>query len=705
MKEFLIRIRTLFGRQGADEASKALDETGQSATRAGGDIDEAAEASRNLNLAAGQAADSLDRTAHSARDAGQATREASAQANPGPFRRFFDGIRDGANRSVTAMNGLLRATRGLLALAGIGGVGMMTRSMMNLAESIERNAQVTGLTTREWQRLEFAATQNKASADDLREALHQLNLRAMQNAEAFEKWGISTRDANGEQRESIAILRDIADRMQNAATAGERAALANETMERTGRRLIPLLQQGGKALDEWGDKAEQAGQVMDDQTIRRLNDAKDAWAAFGTQVTITSGEVLMGINDLNKALQGRGLEPEQQAAIDARKQAEDDIVAIYEKQMDGIARTMGMTTRGLILSQKRAEIEARTNAILNEQTEERLRQQRLNEEAAAEAARLAAIEADLAEDAKQRARQAEIHAMFADAEAEAMYQQLSDAEKLLEIERRIAEVRDAALLEADIEAAQTLLVLEREREEVVRSIAEAKERAADAAERETERRRSAVETLVEDYRIMQARAAGQNELADKLAREARVRREVRRIVEETGLEEAQVEAFVRRRLEYERQIADQKKRQTDETKRQQSEEERLMEIARGDLEGRTAAGRDARRTLVERGVLSRNAAEATRQLTSGGGPSPQGPSPSFQGNQVNHGLPGSVAKAPDTSALTAGIARSARSEEQLFAAYESSIQAVLTALESKDSVQASIVRRLERLETTVKRNR
>lgn len=625
--KFLIEIISRFRRDGAKDAQSEIRKVGDEAEEAASDAEILKNALNETN------SPGIKKAQQEVRKVGTETKKAGAQANPGPFGKFFRGIQSGAKNSVQSISRLSGELKGLLAFAGIGGIGMLTRSVTNLAEETQKGAQLTGLTTREWQRSVFAAKQNKATADDLQEALHQLNRRAEQMPEAFEKWGIATRDSNGEQRETLDILRDIADRMQAAGTAGERAAMGSDLMEGAGKRLIPLLRQGSDAFDAFGDMAEDAGQVMEGKLIRQLNEANDALSAFGTRATITAGTVVGKVHDMaagvGEAIGGIAFGGTTEAEFDdinARKQA----IRELEKETDHTRLALtgdmpiplfGGDDKRRQVAEAQEAVEKRVQEILNEQTRAKLEQAKADEDAQAAAARLAeekAIHENIATARKQ----------FAAQEAQRAEDRLSDAEKLARLEERIAAAKHAALMQGDLEAAQTAISLTDKRLQLEQQIAEAKETEAQAErerqqaeeerqQAEKERQQAQAQNLADleaEHRILEARAAGNDQHADQLEHQQKLRREAQRIQEQTGVKEEQARQIAARRLDLEKQIAAAKKDSTEETKKQQTEEERLLEIARRDIEGRTVAGREARSKLQESGHISRNQTDAIRQL-------------------------------------------------------------------------------------------
>ena len=70
-------------------------------------------------------------------------------------------------------------------------------------------------------------------------------------SESYEALGISVRDSDGNLKSSEILLGDIADRFSNMPNGATKAALAMEIFGRSGAQLIPMLNEGRDALEEW----------------------------------------------------------------------------------------------------------------------------------------------------------------------------------------------------------------------------------------------------------------------------------------------------------------------------------------------------------------------------------------------------------------------------------------------------------------------
>jgi hypothetical protein len=121
--------------------------------------------------------------------------------------------------------------------------------------SINAAAKITGQSFEGIQKLDEAARSAGVDVDTTNAALERLNVNVGKArteggaaAKAFERWGIAIAGKDNGQ-----IISEIADRMKSMADPAQRAAMAVELMGKTGKDLIPLLENGAKAMQAMGN--------------------------------------------------------------------------------------------------------------------------------------------------------------------------------------------------------------------------------------------------------------------------------------------------------------------------------------------------------------------------------------------------------------------------------------------------------------------
>lgn len=179
---------------------------------------------------------------------------------------------------------------GLVAAVGansIAGLARVAKAALDAAGGMGELAAQTGVTTRDLQILQFAATQSGAEFGTLSSALSQFARRVgeaaagnKQMAEDFQRMGLSLTNSEGQLRTSMELFEALADRVQEAGSTQEQMRIATEALGRSGGQLLPILQGGAEAVREFGEKMEAAGLIMSGQMIAKADQTSDAMAVL-----------------------------------------------------------------------------------------------------------------------------------------------------------------------------------------------------------------------------------------------------------------------------------------------------------------------------------------------------------------------------------------------------------------------------------------
>ena len=185
-------------------------------------------------------------------------------------------------------------------------VGAVSRAL-DYVSSLGEVAQQLGVTTDALQEYRYAASQAGLSQEEMDMALSQLTRRigeaesgTKSQAEAFEKLGISVKDANGNIIDAGSAIPMIADALQKIESPAERAAILMDLFGRSGQKLEPLLAGGSKAVNGLRDAAHELGIVLSSEQIQKADDAADKLGAvkqvmearFAGVVADNSGAIL-----------------------------------------------------------------------------------------------------------------------------------------------------------------------------------------------------------------------------------------------------------------------------------------------------------------------------------------------------------------------------------------------------------------------------
>ena len=219
-------------------------------------------------------------------------------------QRTIEGTFAGIQRNATRMLGLI-------------GVGVsaqvftrMISDSLQLAETMVDTADRVGFTVEQLQELRFAADQNGSSARTLDMALQRFSRRTGEAAQGTGELnqtiidlGIELRNADGTMRDSYDILLDYADAIQNAESDQEALRLAFKAFDSEGAQLVTLMRQGRDGVQEFGQRAREASQVMGNDLARN---AAEANRVLRETRGIISGEFNQAVAENAEAIRDMG---------------------------------------------------------------------------------------------------------------------------------------------------------------------------------------------------------------------------------------------------------------------------------------------------------------------------------------------------------------------------------------------------------------
>ena len=215
---------------------------------------------------------------------------------------------DNAKRTVTsAVDGMNK----VLATIGVGisvaGIANMVKSVADAGDKLNDLSKITGLTVNELGGLEKQAKLNGTTMDAVAKAVGQMSKQLYNDADAFKALGIATREADGTLRNANQVLLDVSERFSKIQDGAAKSAIANQIFGKSGRELIPLLNEGSQKLIE----AANAHQKYSGWT----NQSAEQADLFNDQLTILQGRIagvktrfisdlLPGLNNIISAFVG-----------------------------------------------------------------------------------------------------------------------------------------------------------------------------------------------------------------------------------------------------------------------------------------------------------------------------------------------------------------------------------------------------------------
>ena len=194
-----------------------------------------------------------------------------------------------------------------LAAALVGAVAIT----LEAAGAATEGAAKLGLTTEQYQELEYAAAQAGVPMETLSQALAKQSVMAQKAADgdeaaaaAFEALGVSVTDANGQMKSSAQIMAETADALAAIEDPTKRAALATAVYGESAAKLLPLLGEGSGAMAAMSEEARALGIIMSAEDVAAAD-------ALGDSI-----DTLMGVVKGLAFAVGTTLVPYLQDAVD-----------------------------------------------------------------------------------------------------------------------------------------------------------------------------------------------------------------------------------------------------------------------------------------------------------------------------------------------------------------------------------------------------
>jgi len=186
-----------------------------------------------------------------------------------------------AAKAQSGFAGGLGNIKGALAGLGlgvsIGGMAAFVKHAIDAADETGKLAQKTGLASEQVAGLQLAFQQAGAS-DDFQNSISKLAKNAADGSKAFEAMGITVKGSDGNLKSTRDLLGEVANKFSGYRDSAEKTALAQELFGKSGANLIPLLNAGGQALDDYDKMAQKLGLTLSDEATKnaeKFNDTID----------------------------------------------------------------------------------------------------------------------------------------------------------------------------------------------------------------------------------------------------------------------------------------------------------------------------------------------------------------------------------------------------------------------------------------------
>ena len=198
-----------------------------------------------------------------------------------------DGAGQKIERSFAGASAALRAFAPIVGGLSVAALASFVKGAVDSVGALGEQAEQLGISTRALQVYQFAASQAGVKQEQLESGVSiftaAIGKAAEGNTEAvrsFQKLGIGILDVNGKLRASEDILADVAEAISREGDAATRAAIAKDLFGKSGQKLLTILSQGRAGLQAWNDELVRSGRMLDEETIKKADEAADKIAAL-----------------------------------------------------------------------------------------------------------------------------------------------------------------------------------------------------------------------------------------------------------------------------------------------------------------------------------------------------------------------------------------------------------------------------------------
>lgn len=174
------------------------------------------------------------------------TLEIQLLANMARLQKDMDQAKRTVSGTVDSMNRVLGTIGVGVSIAGI---ASMIKSVVDTGDRLNDLRKITGLTVNELGGLDKQAKLNGTNLDSVARAIGVMSKNMYTGIDAFKLLGIATKDADGNLRNTNQVLLEVSDRFSRMQDGAQKAALANQIFGKSGRELIPLLNEGRGSLE------------------------------------------------------------------------------------------------------------------------------------------------------------------------------------------------------------------------------------------------------------------------------------------------------------------------------------------------------------------------------------------------------------------------------------------------------------------------
>lgn len=179
-------------------------------------------------------------------------------------------VADGAQKIADKTKAVSAA--GAAVAASLIGMGM---GAISAADDLATLSARTGISTDTLQKFKFAEDMVDVSTEELAGAFSKMKINMEKNPEAFDALGVAVKDADGNFRDLESVFYDSVAALAQIEDGTQRDLTAMDLFGKGADTLATIIDDGGEGLKAYGEKAEEMGLILSEDTIGKLTATGD----------------------------------------------------------------------------------------------------------------------------------------------------------------------------------------------------------------------------------------------------------------------------------------------------------------------------------------------------------------------------------------------------------------------------------------------
>jgi hypothetical protein len=225
----------------------------------------------------------------------------TAKINPVKFdiratdktKNAFRSVQGSMRATKAAMAGVVKSLfsmkAGFVLLAGVTGIGLLVRASLKATDELGKMSKTLGISVGNLAALRHAADLGGTSFNTFAKAAKTLSVNGFDFVtkgtglakEAFDELGITVADVNGTNGDTIKLLGLVADKLNTVDAGTTKTALAYKLLGGRAVELLPALEGGSAALEDYRKEADRLGLALSGNAVQGVEEANDAMTRLG----------------------------------------------------------------------------------------------------------------------------------------------------------------------------------------------------------------------------------------------------------------------------------------------------------------------------------------------------------------------------------------------------------------------------------------